>query len=456
SDDPASGSTRKRRYGWRIRLEKPALPEKRVTGDSSSEPSCNSNIPPGLDPFQCWPVPSTPEVRSLVDHYVNVIPSLVCSSGQSKSHQRHLAIDLLHIYRLDPASFQGMLYHSARHRESLFGDDRCSSLTWKIKALQGVNQQIEMAKNLHTLPQDGTIMAIYLLSAAEHMWGDRNTFRLHWRAMYDIIDARGGAKAFMKDDLIFCKILWNCFALLNAQDGYYYYSTDTKIMAEANYDFKIPTESMIQHCNYFINVFSERKSAILRSVPISEAELLTQCEVYPRRVSAFQPGSMMHCVLCPRSDGTGGGGFDTPLSGLTHQGGFSNQIQGDRLRTDNCRLACLIYLNLLFMELGDFSTRTEQFLEALERRLATALMPALTPEYLLWILLRWQTLLPTGQSRSLWMKAIKLIAVVKRASYQSLVPYHRAMFLFLELPREALRLAAALKIDLDTIQDEAL
>lgn len=48
------------------------------------------------------------------------------------------------------------------------------------------------------------------------------------------------------------------------------------------------------------------------------------------------------------------------------------------------------------------------------------------------------------------MKAIELIAVVKRTSYQSLVPYYRAMLLFLELPTDALRLAMALKVDLET------
>ncbi|PWY86724.1 hypothetical protein BO70DRAFT_422338 [Aspergillus heteromorphus CBS 117.55] len=457
-DRPTTGSTRKRRYGQRIRLDGPTDPEKAA----STAPALPAITPRDLGSFQTWPVPFTPEVLLLVDHYINIIPTLLHPPTQKPPQQRNLAIDLFHIYRLHPASFQGMLYHSARHREGLYQSDRptptSASLPWKIQTLRAINHQISKSQTTNTHPDDGTIMAIYLLSAAERMWGDLGTFRLHWRAMYDIIDARGGAEAFVTDDLVFAKVLWNCFALLNAEDGYYNCPAAVgERSGGANYDFVLPPASMLMNCHYFGRVFAERKGAVLKAVPGSEDEMLMQREMYPWRVGSFKPGSMLYRVLCPTSNGKSKSRLH--LTSQNPPQTYPVRIQGDRLKTDNCRLACIIYLNLLFIQLGDFSARTETFLLALENELAPLIqmnMDMLSPEYLLWILLRCQTVLPAQQSRELWMQAIRVIAVVKRARYQSLVQYARAMFLFLEIPTDARRLAAVMEVDLETIQDEAL
>jgi hypothetical protein len=107
------------------------------------------------------------------------------------------------------------------------------------------------------------------------------------------------------------------------------------------------------------------------------------------------------------------------------------------------------------MELGDFSEATEIFLSSLEKFL-TEDAQMLSPEYLLWILLRRPIVLPTQKFRGLWEKAIQIIAVVKRARYQNVLQYHKAMMLFLELPVDVSKLTPTLKVDLDTIQEEAL
>ncbi|KAF7588402.1 hypothetical protein BBP40_005731 [Aspergillus hancockii] len=440
--------TKKRRYGERITLGDGVTSSQSARKPPTERgPCCLS--PGGLDPFQALPVESSPEVLLLIHHYIKVIPTLLPSSAQVSNRQHQPAIDLFRLYCLHPASTLGMLYHAASHRQSLEKNPTRESLsvTFKIKTLQEVNRQIENARRRGVHPDNGTIMGIYLLSVAERMWGDLDTFRLHWRAMNDIIDAKGGADAFVEDDQMFAKTVWNCFALLNARDGYYS-CPRTTLATKANYDFRIPANFMTGNCHYFGMSFTQRKATILRLLPNTEADALLQDAAYPRRINAFQPGTVLHRVIHPQYNPC----VTAPDSAAQ---GSSIQIQGDRSRRDNCRLACVIYINLFFTRLGDFSEATESFLSTLERHLKedTAL---LSPEYLLWILLRTPVVISRRESREVWAKAIQIIAVVKRARYHNVIQYHEAMSLFLELPKDASKLTPALKVDLETIQGEAL
>jgi hypothetical protein len=146
-----------------------------------------------------------------------------------------------------------MLYHSARHRESLYqnGQEKCLLLMFKIKALREVNRRLDKAASESAHPDNGIIMAIYLLLVAERMWGDINIFWLHWWAMYDVIDVRGGAEGFADNDLMFAKICWNYFALLNARDGHFNCPRDS-LAGSANFDFKILADCMISNCHHFL------------------------------------------------------------------------------------------------------------------------------------------------------------------------------------------------------------
>ncbi|KAJ6020783.1 hypothetical protein N7540_006287 [Penicillium herquei] len=344
-----------------------------------------------------------------------------------------------------------MLYHSARHKESLHNDHRgeALSLEFKIKTLREVNQQVTKSRAQGDHPDAGTVLAIYQLAIAERMWGDINTFRLHWRAMYDIIDARGGAEAFTTDELMYTKVLWNCFALLNARDGYFNCPSNT-LAPMANYDFDIPTKSMIENCHFFSQSFTDRRTSILRLQPNSETELLLLCEAYPRRVRAFQPGTAIHQALRKASQKS-----LKPLTVGDLVPNRSIKIAGDRLRTDNCRLACIIYLNLLLLNIGDCSDFTEDFLDSLEESL-TRDKHMISPEYLLWTLLRAPHPVTLKTSRELWARVIQIMAVVKRARYQSVICYQEVMFLFLQLPTNAVELAPSFKTNLCGIEDEAM
>ncbi|EAW08580.1 uncharacterized protein ACLA_033160 [Aspergillus clavatus NRRL 1] len=451
SNDLAKVSIKKRQYGQRIKLT--AITSEKDTSEGDHMP-CFVSLG-GLDPFQILPIHPSPEVQLLVDHYTRVIPTLVPMACRTDSQQHQPAVDLFRLYCLHPASFLGMLYHSARHRESLHDDctGESLSLTFKLKTIREVNSQIGNGKLQGRYPDNGTIMAIYLLSAAERMWGDVNIFRMHWRAMYDIIDAKGGADAFTDDNLMYAKAVWNCFALLNARDGYFNCPQITHT-AGGNYDFRIPSDSMVRNCHSFVQSYTRRKTSILRLLPNTEAEARLQGELYPRRISAFQTGRVLHQILEPPYTG----GTTEQSHTFIPQPASNNrsvQIQGDRCRTDNCRLACIIYINLVLMELGDLSKHTELFLLSLEQ-LFTRNPQILSPEYLLWVLLRTPGPLASKTAQDLWAQAIQIIAVVKRASFHNVMHYQEAMFLFLQLVEDASKLAPALQLDLTTIQEEAL
>ncbi|KAJ5722978.1 hypothetical protein N7488_001013 [Penicillium malachiteum] len=264
-----------------------------------------------------------------------------------------------------------------------------------------------------------------------------------------MIDARGGAEAFNTDELMYTKVLWNCFALLNARDGYFNCPSNTRA-SMANYDFQIPIESMISNCHYFSQSFTDRRASVLRLLPNSEAESLLLSEKYPQRVKAFQSGTVMHQVLRMS--------FQQSLEPLTVKIPVPNraiQIAGDRMRTDNCKLACIIYLNLLLLNIGDYSETTESFLQSL-KELLTEDKHMLSPEYLLWTLLRAPYPVTMKKSREIWARVIQILAVVKRARYQSVICYQEAMLLFLQLSTNAVELAPSFKINLCGIENEAM
>ncbi|KAJ6137061.1 hypothetical protein N7471_003547 [Penicillium samsonianum] len=428
-----------------------------------------------LDPFHTLPVESSPEILQLVNHCIDlflsrwipthtnypftdtrVIPSLLLDSAELGISKHEPSVDLFQLYSLHPASFLGMLYHSARHREHLYKNEVTGtlSLAFKIKALGEVNRQLGYSRARGVHPDNGTILAIYQLAIAERLWGDLDTFRLHWRAMYDIIDARGGAAAFTAHDLMYSKILWNCFALLNARDGYFNCPRNP-LASQANYDFEISTEEMVSNSHCFVQSYTGRRASILRLLPTSDAESELQYEMYPRRLMSFQPGTVLHQVLSPELSRNNALGGSYPIAADPNPNQPIKMV-GDRLRTDNCRLACIIYINLMLLELGDLSEAAELFLGSLERYLPNN-KSLRSAEFLLWTLLRSPYPLTPEASRVLWSKTIQILAVVKRARYQhSIMEYQEAMFLFLELPIDAARLSPSFQVDLDAIQHEAL
>lgn len=103
-----------------------------------------------------------------------------------------------------------------------------------------------------------------------------------------------------------------------------------------------------------------------------------------------------------------------------------------RRAVDNCRMACLVYLNLVMAEYGDFSTTTEQFLSSLKQILEDDDDDSnLSAEHLLWTLLSIST--TEDHYQRVW-KMSRLVGVIKRVTSETWTTIEDAWRTFLRLP----------------------
>lgn len=95
-------------------------------------------------------------------------------------------------------------------------------------------------------------------------------------------------------------------------------------------------------------------------------------------------------------------------------------------------MACLIHLNLVLAEHGDFSTATEDYLTALHRILQDDDDDSsLSSEHLLWTLLT--AFKPDGHYERVW-KMSRVVGVVKTTNSQTWAMLETALRAFLRLP----------------------
>jgi hypothetical protein len=110
--------------------------------------------------------------------------------------------------------------------------------------------------------------------------------------------------------------------------------------------------------------------------------------------------------------------------------GYSNPDK--RRAVDNCRMACLIHLNLIMANYGDFSPATEDFLQALQRILdQDDDDSSLSAEHLLWTLLA--AFPPKEHYERIW-KMSRLVGVAKRTRAHTWTAIENALRMFLRLP----------------------
>lgn len=119
--------------------------------------------------------------------------------------------------------------------------------------------------------------------------------------------------------------------------------------------------------------------------------------------------------------------------------GYANPDK--RRAVDNCRMACLIHLNLVMAENGDFSQATEDFLRSLQRILdQDDDDSSLSAEHLLWTLLA--AFKPQDNYERIW-KMARLVGVVKRTQTHTWAAIENALRMFLRLPESVSDLEAA-------------
>lgn len=393
--------------------------------------------------------------RILID--VNGIPATLQNKYALNRQLFQPAKDLFSLYLLHPASFLGLLYHSAYHLASVSGarEMHIKALELKGRALEEINTSNHKCKEKSRSPENGTIIGVFLLSIAERMWGDLDVFRMHWRGMNDMIEARGGVSGFIDDNLVFTKLLWNCFSLLNASDGYFNCALKN-IMLPGDYDFRLTGKASKSASDGLQGLITSRRMAVVRVLPTCEAEFERNSERFPMRASAFVEDALLqrtlrprlanhHCHSSSKESTSGHGGTRTSI-----------QIRGDRRVTDNCRLVCILYLNVVLDELGDLSRSTETFFQGLLNRMAREQCGVdTTPEYLLWCLLRNTSSSSNGDSKR-WVKVAHMTAVIKRIPRESLQSLETVLMTFLEMPYDGERLASLPSVEMCSLKQELL
>jgi hypothetical protein len=174
----------------------------------------------------------------------------------------------------------------------------------------------------------------------------------------------------------------------------------------------IYTESaFVRSCEEFVEFFSKRRNQTLKSIPAAPKQQ-RKFKEYPYRTTTFRAGANLIGALVEIETG-----YDSP---------------DKRWAVDNCRLACLIHLNLIMADHGDFSSATEEYLLSLHHVLEDDDDDSsLSAEHLLWTLLT--AFQPQGHYERVW-KMSRLMGVVKETSSHMRSIIEEALRTFLRLP----------------------
>lgn len=185
---------------------------------------------------------------------------------------------------------------------------------------------------------------------------------------------------------------------------------------------KIPRSVFDESCVEFVKFFISRQADALRSLPTSPAHRKFQELKFPVRTKCFRPGTRMYAALAPLSSG-----YSRPEK---------------RRAVDNGRMACLVYLNVVIAEYGNFSDQTEQFFEIFSGFVQDDDHDcALSAEHLLWSLVRG---IETKRAEErIWMVS-RMIGVIKRADQKTWSDIEDALRLFLTMPDDTSDLVAYL------------
>ncbi|KAK5045242.1 hypothetical protein LTR84_009348 [Exophiala bonariae] len=366
-----------------------------------------------VDPFDSYPIPATRDVHELVDHYSFVIPSLVHKHWSRAVRRPRSCWDLLKLYRSDEVPFLGMLHHAAHHLARLRGlDMTVQSIEFKQRSLVAVNKSLRRKNG----PCNNSILlGVGLLANAERLWGDRDVARLHWGALKRLLIERGGFSALKGEPILHTKIVWSFIALSwPAQDGNPAYANEFTQVLDRPYEISsISSSGFEQSCEELIEFLKLRKMQVLKNLP-STAQQQGRYRACRWRTTTFKDGTSIFAALKQ-----GETGYESP---------------DKRRAVEHCRMACLIYLNLIIAEYGDLSEATEDYLRGL-RQISDDENDdsSLTAEHLLWTLL---SLSQDGGHYERVGKLCRLTGVLKNLGHEIWMEIGQALRIFLQFPED--------------------
>ena len=334
------------------------------------------------DPFNSYPIEASRDVHELVDHFCYVIPSLVHKHWSRAIRRPRSCWELYNLYRKDPVSFIAMLHHSAVHLATLRSNKQTSqTIRFKQQALEAINGRLKTAQSPY---DDGTIVAVGLLANGERLWGNSQIAQMHWSALKRMLAQRGGFAGFRDDPAMHTKLLWSFIALTWPTPENRTSHVDSFSDGAASVpEFADVTSSarFRMSCDEFTQLVDQRKQQALMHTGPSHQE-----SCFDRTISRIRPALEV---------------FDT---GYLHP----DKVQA----VENCRMACLIFLNLVLTDHDIASATSEKFFKQLLRTIEDEDDDStLTAEHLLWTLLAAVTL--SDHYDRCW-KLSRLIGVIKQ------------------------------------------
>lgn len=176
------------------------------------------------------------------------------------------------------------------------------------------------------------------------------------------------------------------------------------------------TKSSFEHSfEEFAEFLKRRKMQVLKCFPAS-AQQQNRLRAHKYRTTTFKDG--------------------TPTSTALSETSTRYESPDKRRAVDNCRMACLIYLNLIMVEHGDLSKSTEDYLKALRQITDDSDDDSsLTSEHLLWTLLTPFEQRDKGHYERIW-KLCGFVGVVKRSTPQTWSTLEKALRVFLQIPED--------------------
>jgi len=212
------------------------------------------------------------------------------------------------------------------------------------------------------------------------------------------------------------KLIWSFIALSGvspAGNPAYVDTFDESIADEHRIEGEPPKNAFRRSCDEFLDFFVKRKADSIKAVPTSQADREHHSN-YPLRCNSFYPGTRMYKCLAQVDKG-----YSCP---------------DKRRAVDHCRMASLLYLNAVVAEYGDFSAKTENFLQTFAYFVEDDdLDCTLSAEHLFWALVR--GIESTVHHERVWMIS-RMVGVLKRADQQTWWDVEEALRLFLVMPED--------------------
>ena len=279
-----------------------------------------------------------------------------------------------------------MLFEAACHRASLY------DLAYPIEYENLVIQEI--IANLES-PTMGTILATSLLANVKRRSGEFSS--IHWRATQKMIANNGGLLSFRYEPLVFTKHTWTAIALSGTSNGF----LDESFDGEGYEELK--------------TLLSKRRSMTLKALPSSQAHAERQHDYV--RAKVFKTRTELERLLKHASES------------------IEDQNAAPSVR-ESCRIAIILFLTSAMEECGDFSRATELYFASVAEHLDKKTDDsALSPEHLLWSLLRLSFLHPNStRCIDFWVKVVRMTTAWKRLELADRQAVEISLWVSLELP----------------------